>query len=105
MTKLTAADRSQIYTELTEATSARTAEVLMQRIGEVEWDQLVTKDDLDARFTTFGAQMDAHFANVDARFAQMDTRTERGLRNQTIWLISTIFAFNGLLATWFTILH
>lgn len=98
MTKLTAAARSQIYTELTEATSATTAEAMMQRIGEVEWDQLVTKDDLDARFTTFGAQM-------DARFAQIDTRIERAMRKQIVWLVSAIFTFNGLLATWFTILQ
>lgn len=108
MTKLSAADRSQIYTELTVATSPETAEVLMQSIVDAPWDNLVTKDHLDARFAQVDvrfAQIDAHFAQVDTRFAQVDATIERSMRKQTIWLISAMFTFNALLAAWFTSFH
>lgn len=115
MTKLSAADRSQIYTELTDATSPRTAEALMQNMVEAPWDNLVTKDHLDARFAQVDvrfaqidvrfAEVDARFAQVDARFAELDATIERSMRKQTIWLISAMFTFNGLLAAWFAAFH
>lgn len=101
MTNLSAADRSQIYTEGTEATSPRTAEVLMQSVVDAPWDNLVTKDHLDARL----AQVDIRFAQVDTRFAQLDATIERSMRRLTFWLVSAMFAFNGLLAAWITAFH
>jgi hypothetical protein len=98
MTNLSASNRSQIYTELAAATSPKTAEALMQSAIDTPWDKLVTTDHLDARF----AQVDARFAQVDTRFAQVETTIERSLRKQTFWLMSAMFAFNGLLATWIT---
>ncbi len=98
MTNLSAATRSQIYTELTEATSTDTAEILMRSIVDTPWDNLLTKDHLDARFSVAEAK-------ADARFAQVDATIERSLRKQTIWLMSAMFAFNGLLAAWFSTFH
>lgn len=87
MTILSAAERSQIYTEFSEATSSRTAEVLMRSIVDAPWDNLVTRD------------------HLDARVSQIDATLERSLRKQTVWLVSAMFAFNGLLAAWLTAFH
>lgn len=126
MAALSAAQRTQIYNELTEATSEDTAEVIVQSVIDVPWDTLVTNDHLDAsfaqvdarfaqvdsRFARLEGQLDARFAHVDARFAevreqsaQTDARIERTARNMTIWLMSTTLAFNGLLAAWLTAVH
>lgn len=130
MATLSAAQQSQIYNELTRATSEATAEVIMRSVTDTPWGDLVTKDhfgahiarlegDIDTRFaqvdTRFAqvdsrfAQVEAHFARlegqIDARFAEADAKNEKIVRNMTIWLMSTTFAFNGLLAAWLTAVH
>ena len=117
MTIPSAADRSQIYTELTEATSPRTAEVIMQTIVDAPWDSVVTKNHLDATVATLVTKdhLDATVAtlvtkdHLDAQLetmeARIDAKFERTMRTQMIWLMSTIFAFNGLLAAWFSAFH
>ncbi|HET8929242.1 MAG TPA: hypothetical protein VFN21_01165 [Acidimicrobiales bacterium] len=80
MAALSAAQRTQIYNELTEATSEDTAEVIVQSVIDVQWDTLVTNDHLDAGFAQVGArfaQVGARFAQVDSRFAQVDSRFAR----------------------------
>lgn len=98
MTNLSEADRSRIYTGLSEVTSSRTAEVLMQSIVDAPWDILATKEHVDAEF----AKIDVRF---DAMQARTDATIERAIRRQTIWLMSAMFAFNGLLAAWFSAFH
>lgn len=105
MTKLSAADRSQIYTELTEATSAETAEVLMQSIVDTPWGNLVTKDHLDAQLAKFDSRFASLEGRIDARFAQHDAKFERAIRKQIVWTISAMFTFNALLAAWITAFH
>lgn len=123
MATLSAAQQSQIYNELTRATSEATAEVIMRSVTDTPWGDLVTKDhfgahiarlegDIDTRFAqvdTRFAQVEAHFARlegqIDARFAEADAKNEKIVRNMTIWLMSTTFAFNGLLAAWLTAVH
>lgn len=122
MALLSAAQRTQIYNELAAATSETTAEVIMQSVLDLPWGNLVTTDHLDARLAHVDArfeqvearfeQVEARFAQVDARFAEMgerfaqtDAKIERTARNMTIWLMSSTFAFNGLLAAWLTALR
>ncbi len=77
----------------------------MQSIVDAPWDNLVTTEHLDARL----AQVDARFARVESRFDTMEVRIDatiaQSLRKQTIWMVSAMFAFNGLLAAWITAFH
>ncbi len=119
MAKLSAARKTRIYDELTEATSEETAEVIVQSLIDAPWDDLVTKDHLDARF----AQVDTRFAQVDTRFAQVDTRfaemeakidtgfaqmeakIEKSMRVNTFRILTTVFAFNGALVAAVAAIH
>lgn len=83
MTNLSAADRSQIYTELAEATSPMTAEAIMHRTVDVSWQQLVTKDHLD---TALAQATDRLEARLEARF---DARLDARLGQATANLVTT----------------
>lgn len=123
MAKLSAAERSQTYNELAEATSPTTAGVIMQNVVDVQWDDLVTKDHLDARvaqvdvrfaqvdvrFARLEAKVDARFsetdAKVDARFSEMNAKFERSMRSNTFRILTTMFAFNGALVAAMAAFH
>jgi len=116
MTKLSETDRSQVCNELAEATGPMTAEVMMRQVIDAPWHDLVTKRDLDTRFgtnssrlDTLDAKIDTVAARLDAKIdtvaARSDARLERSLRRQTIWMMSAMFTFNGLLAAWLTTAH
>ena len=108
MAKPNAARTTLAYAELERATSQSTAEMLVQTMLIAPWDDIVTKDHLDARFAQVDArfaQVDARFAQVDARFAESDTKLERAMRNQTRWMIAAMFALNGALAALLTAVH
>lgn len=115
MTNLSAADRSQISTESTGATSEGTAEVIVQSIVDRPCEHLiakdhfdaivatlVTEDHLDARLETMQAHSDGPFETMQAH---SDASLERTMPKQMIWLMSMTFAFNSLLAAWFSAFH
>ncbi len=124
MSRIDEAARNRLYNELNDKLDE--GATLMQLVPTAQWDDLVTKSQVDARFSQVDARfaqvdarfarlegkIDARFAEVDARFAEMgqrfaqtDAKIERTARTMTIWLVSTTFAFNGLLAAWLTAVH
>lgn len=90
MTKLSEAERTQLYTEIAAATSSRTAEILMHEMLDVRWDDVATKVDLAAAETSLRSDMNVGFARLDAKL-------ERQLRLQLIWLMSGLLALGGLI--------
>lgn len=68
--------RHDLHQRLAEALGPEGAAALMDQLPHHDPGTLATKDDLDERFTTFGARLDARFESIEARFAVSDARFE-----------------------------
>ena len=99
MPKVDEAARNRLYNEI--ADKFDESETLMRLLPSSQWDDLVTKDHLDARF----AQVDVRFAQIDARFAQVDAKIERSTRTVIMWLVGAIFASNGMIVAIVSAIH
>jgi hypothetical protein len=99
MTRVDEAARNRLYNEIAEKLDE--GETLMQLLPTSQWNDLVSKDHLDARFAQVDArfaEVGARFAEVNARFSQVDAKIERSTRTVIVWVVGAMFAFNGLLA-------
>lgn len=68
--------RHDLHQRLAEALGPESAAALMDQLPHHEPGTLATRADLDERFTTLGARLDARFESIEARFAVSDARFE-----------------------------
>lgn len=120
MPKLSEAQRTKFYNEIVAATSAETSEILASVVLDAGWDDVATRSDVARLRGEFEdlrgefADLRGEFENLRGEFADLrnefvDLRSEvRGeiaalrvelhdaMRNQIIWLVSTMIAIAGV---------
>ena len=74
---ITDAERTALYNKLTDILGTKEASKLMEHLPPTGWDQLVTKDDLEASEQRLGARIDGTNERLDATNVRIDGTNER----------------------------
>ena len=74
---ITDAERTALYNKLTDILGTKEASKLMEHLPPTGWDQLVTKDDLEASEQRLGTRIDGTNVRLDATNERLDQTNER----------------------------
>ena len=109
---ITEAERSEMVSELSAATSPKTVETLMKCVLPDGRDHLATKDDLKvlehslradfAGLKSEFAELKSDFAGLKSEFAEHRAYVDTALAKQTRLVMTTLVTF--MLTTWTTML-
>lgn len=74
---ITDAERTALHSKLTDILGTKEASKLMEHLPPTGWDQLVTKDDLEASEQRLGTRIDGTNVRLDATNERLDQTNER----------------------------